>query len=275
MRAILVLSLALPCAIRPSFCAETPPLKLPFAVHAGGETVTADVIISTDRVYPFAMTFGFRKGDAADRARVARLVGQQAKDKDGKWIQPPAVEMPMRVEIRSGRAGKEQVLVDQVVKVGRMYAFGADSFSRYFGVIRLTPGRYQIKVRNLADHPELERTPVVLEMYGQTRGNVFLLSAQAPSAQMTEVVGRMRKRGFLDDPSSLGRLPDNSFFPSRKQYPKSEYYTIPMPVAVWNGCSFGIFIDGEENMSEFWISRNCGGNPRQVYLGTMAELFRE
>jgi Domain of unknown function (DUF5625) len=246
------------------------PLILPFAVHKADETVSAEVIISNDRVYPFAMSFGFKEHDAADRARVRNLVGEYEQDKDGH-LRKPGLEIPLRLQVNLLGAAGKTALVDQTVMVGRMYAQGFDVFRREVGFIRLTPGRYEIRTQSLFDHPELEHTVITFEMHGWTRGDIFTFGKQSPSTPMKALVGQIHRTDLLNRLSDLERLADDLGFARNKQ-PHLEFFSIPMPVATWQGCSYFIVIDTDLPDS-FWISKNCGGENRHVYKGSRAKLF--
>lgn len=246
------------------------PLILPFAVHKADETVSAEVNISNDRVYPFAMSFGFNEHDATDKARVRNLVGEYEQDKGGQ-LRKPGLEIPLRVQINLLQAAGKTPLVDQTVMVGRKYGQGVGSFRREVGVIRLTPGRYEIRTQSLFDHPELEHTAVTLEMRDRTRGDIFTFGKQSPSSSMKRLLDQIHRTNLLNRLSDLERLTDNLGFARNKQ-PHLEFFSIPMPVATWQGCSHIIVIDSDLPDS-FWISKNCGGENRHVYQGSMAKLL--
>lgn len=219
------------------------------------------VSIHYDMVYPFNMDFHFDEKDDQDRKRLRKLLDPDKINKNGKQA-PPVLDIPLRLVVRTNEG---TILVDQVVKVGRLVSWGARELSCEIGKIRLVPGRYQITFQSLESHPELEHTPVKLVMYGYRRGNMFAIAKNEPSDQMKALLSHIRETDQLNNLIGLKRLKDNSY-PAATGHPNIEGYNIPMPVAEWNACAYWINLD--KDTERYWIERACGDSKRQVYQGS-------
>lgn len=241
-----------------------PPVSLPLAVHQAEQTASTDIRVVEDRTYLFLLEFKFNENDRADRARVDRLVGGYRKDKNGMLIDPPGIAIPLHLEIRASDAvGEEKVLFGQQVSVGLKYSWGAGSFNRLIGNIRLIPGHYRISVRNLSDHPELQGTPVFFVI--GIRPKTGPLGEQHPSVEMASLLNQIREDDLLNHPTKLKRLPSESFFLG-SDFPRMEPFSIPRPVATLDGCGHLVYLDPDSG--SFWIVRTCGSDAPNVYRGT-------
>lgn len=147
----------------PAFArAKKPPITLPFAVHMAGQTVSSEVKIVEEGIYPIVLRFQYK--DAEDRERVRRLVGDYGRDKSGNLIRP-GILISLKLTIHTHEATGERTYLEKELLVGEMFAYGEKDFLRYIDNIKFAPGVYRISVESARDVPELATTPVFLGIY--------------------------------------------------------------------------------------------------------------
>jgi len=132
----------------------TPPLVLPFEVQKVGSKVETELRIVKRRQYVFSLQFRFNKNDAADRARVKKLVGEDGQFKNGD----PGISTPLRFKISVIDAEGERPMLEQEISELRLRSWGSDCFDKHIDYVMLEPGYYRISVESLKAVPELDGT---------------------------------------------------------------------------------------------------------------------
>jgi hypothetical protein len=146
-----------------------PPIKLPFAVHQAGATVSTELRIVEECRYPFSLKFMYNEKDKADQERVRKLVGRYERDVSGKLLEP-GIPIPLKLTINAIDSSGERTLLEKEVLALGQEGHGINFFDRDFDLIQLSPGLYRVTVQSLKDIPELANTKVILCIYPRQRG---------------------------------------------------------------------------------------------------------
>lgn len=136
-----------------------PPLSLPFEVQKAGSKVETELEVIEHREYIFSLRFGFKKNDEVDRARVKKLVGENAQFKGGTGVPTPLI-----FKISVIDATGERPMLQQEIPELRLRSWGGDSFDKHIAYVILKPGHYRISVESLKDAPELVGTPIAFSI---------------------------------------------------------------------------------------------------------------
>ena len=135
-----------------------PPIALPFMVQVEGSKIQTELQVVEHREYIFSLEFKFKENDAADRARVKKLVGEDGQDKNGD----PGIPTPLKLTINAIDTTGEKPILEREFSELRLRSWGGDSFDKHIAYVTLQPGRYRISALSLKGAPELVGTPVAL-----------------------------------------------------------------------------------------------------------------
>jgi len=135
-----------------------PPLILPLYLEKAGNKIETNIRIVKNDAYYFRLRFSYKENDQVDRARVRNLTGDHKTDKSGKALQP-GIPNPVRLRVSALEAGQEhEIYVKEVDPI--LTSWGADSFEKIIGFVRLEPGIYKVELENLRSSSEFNETPV-------------------------------------------------------------------------------------------------------------------
>jgi hypothetical protein len=143
-----------------------PPIRLPFAVHQTGATVSSEVRIVKNGAYryPFFLIFPFK--DNEERERVRKLVGGPGRYKNGQFAEP-GIPINLKITISIIEPSGERILSEQEVFTVGIEATDVHCFIREIEQhkFRMSPGLYRVTVENLKGIPEFADIKVVFVIY--------------------------------------------------------------------------------------------------------------
>jgi hypothetical protein len=147
-----------------------PPIKLFFAVHQSGATVSTELRVVEKHKYPFFLVFMFNEKDRADQERVRKLIGSGGKNKLTGKLVDPGIPIPLKITINViDSSGERLFLEKEVLTMGMDSGPAINFFDRKVDLIELLPGLYRVTVQSLKDIPELMNTKVILCIYARQR----------------------------------------------------------------------------------------------------------
>ena len=146
-------------------CATTgprPPIRLPFAVHQTGATVSSEVRIVKHGAYryPFFLIFPFKGNE--ERERIRKLLGSSRHTNDGKYVEP-GIPINLKITISIIEPSGERILSEQEVSAVGIQTTSVSGFMREIEQhkFRMPPGLYRVTVENLKGIPEFADIKVV------------------------------------------------------------------------------------------------------------------
>jgi hypothetical protein len=140
-------------------------IDVPFEAGRKGAVVEAalNVTTTTERRYTFYLDLLYRPKDWQDMGRVRTLAGTGAY-RDGRQIDT-GLAIPVRLSVDRVDGGGPRSILDGVFTRHDLEGFSADRFFKVITRIRLEPGRYWVRIEALDNIPELDGTPVHLDIH--------------------------------------------------------------------------------------------------------------
>lgn len=111
----------------------------------------------------FSMRFWFAENDQAERARIQKLLGSHAIDKNGKPAEP-GISTPVDLQIFAECAGGKEVEVYSQHIDPILASWGAGYFGKNIGHHILTPGVYRARLVNKRAAHELSSIRTTFEI---------------------------------------------------------------------------------------------------------------
>ncbi len=143
-----------------------PPIRLPFAVHKTGATISTEVRITKHGAYryPFFLIFPFK--DNEERKHIRKLVGSGAHNYYGKYVEP-GIPIHLKITISKIDSSGEHILSEKEVSTVGIQSMDPNHFAREIEQhkFKMSPGLYRVTVENLKGIPEFADIKVIFVIY--------------------------------------------------------------------------------------------------------------
>lgn len=150
----------------------TKPVPSSVQIKLSEKGVIADFNLKIKKHLPywFTMEFGYPENDQVERARLRKLLGDNARDKLGRPVDP-GVNTPINLTIfELCKDGSEVEIYSQDLDP-ILTSWGGGYFGKNIGWHVLTPGNYKVRLVNNRATQEFSSVPISLEIWTTPKSN--------------------------------------------------------------------------------------------------------
>jgi Domain of unknown function (DUF5625) len=135
------------------------------SIKLGNAGVVADFKFEVKKhfIYSYSIAFHFPENDQLERARIRKIVGGHAVDKNGKPLEP-GVPTPINLTIFSVCKDGKEVEVYSKDADPILTSWGSESFVKNIGSQVMNSGMYRARITNKRASPEFSSIPITFEM---------------------------------------------------------------------------------------------------------------